>query len=82
MCRKLSQYTGLHEFVETLSMRARLVGEPTKAFGEKNNLALNKQSTPISLGSYCSLKPYFATSIAKVHPGVVCEFHPMLQAES
>ncbi len=82
MCRKLSQYTGLHEFVETLSMRARLVGEPTKAFGEKNNLALNKQSTPISLGSYCSLKLYFATSIARVHPGVVCEFHPMLQAES
>ncbi len=42
MCGRLSQYTGLHEFVDTLSMRAKLVGEPTKAFGEKNNLALNK----------------------------------------
>ncbi|RTU74454.1 hypothetical protein DY982_20205 [Pseudomonas aeruginosa] len=42
MCGRLSQYTGLHEFVDALSMRAKLVGEPTKAFGEKNNLALNK----------------------------------------
>ncbi|EIU1659315.1 hypothetical protein [Pseudomonas aeruginosa] len=42
MCGRLSQYAALHEFVDALSMRAKLVGEPTKEFGEKNNLALNK----------------------------------------
>ncbi len=30
MCGRLSQYAALHEFVDALSMRAKLVGEPTK----------------------------------------------------
>lgn len=33
MYGRLSQYAALHEFVDALSMRAKLVGEPTKAFG-------------------------------------------------